>query len=734
MKADNLRRMRDQGLPVPPFTVVTQSAPLRLDFSEAERFAVRSTFDQEDSAQHSFAGQFETLLNVPRSDVPDAIRRVRESYAAGYAAYAQAHGLPEAAPVQDAPVLVQEMVDADMAGVLFTANPTGQLNEIVIVVGAGLGNTVVEDRADTTTYYFNRDDALTYFEQTGDAPLLPDKTLQRLIALGREVEQLFSAPMDVEYAVRGDKVWLLQARPITTLPGGETIVLDSSNIVESYPNLTLPLSQTFVKEIYYRIFKSLLLEVTHRHPIVDALDGEIRDMVDMANGRVYYRISSWYGVLRLMPFSRFFIRVWQQMLGVENPTVTATERRVPASVKATLGFELIRCVLRTPKRMDELCGFYDRYAAELDQRLAAVLRDSTQNKTPQLLQIYHSMLDDILARWHVTLINDVYAFLFTYLAGKRNKAALADVRDLESMQPVRHMLALVDTARAHGMDSDAYRTAKEAFIASYGDRCLGELKLETHTYRTHPALIDDFVRARLDSPPQPERPAAAPGKQRAGFFAKRAKTGIRNRERSRMDRTRIFGTIRTIFRAVGEELYSAGRIDDPEDVFYIPIPELEADADDLRETVRQKKAEYAMYAALPAFSRLVFDGAIVNKRVQNLQTERLRGSDTLTGVSAALGKVTTEALVVTDPDLSIDTRGKILVTRSTDPGWVFLIENAAGIIAEKGSLLSHTAIITRELGKPSMVNVRDACTRIRTGDLVELNSTAGTIRILNRTD
>ena len=732
MKAENLQRMRAHGLPVPPFTVVREGAPLRLDFSEAERFAVRSTFDAEDSAELSFAGQFETLLNVPRGAVPDAIRRVRESYASGFAAYAKAHGLGEAMPRGNGPVLVQEMIDADLAGVLFTANPTGQLNEIVIVVGAGLGNAVVEDRADTTTYYYNRDDALYYYEQSAGAPLLPQETLQRLIELGRAVEVLFSAPMDVEYAVKDGEVWLLQARPITTLPNGQTIVLDSSNIVESYPDLTLPLSQSFVKEIYYRIFKSLLLEVTHRSPIVEELDDEIRDMVDMANGRVYYRISSWYGVLRLMPFSRFFIRVWQQMLGVENPTVTASERRVPVRVKATLGFELIRCVLQTPKRMDELCAFYDAYAAGLEQRLAAVLRDDAQPKTPRLLAIYRSMLDDILARWHVTLINDVYTFLFTYLAGKHSKADLADVRDLESMQPVRRILALVEVARNNGMGSDAYQAAKADFIETCGDRCLGELKLETHTYRTHPSLVDDFVRARQDAPPQPPRQASAPAKRRAGLFTRMAKTGIRNRERSRMDRTRIFGTIRTIFRAVGEELYAAGRIDDPEDVFCIPIPALEADSADYREIVAQKKAEYAMYASLPAFSRLVFDGAIVNKRVQDLQTDRPHDADTLTGVSAALGKVTAEALVVTNPDLSLDTRGKILVTRSTDPGWVFLIENAAGIIAEKGSLLSHTAIITRELGKPSMVNVREACSRIRTGDLVELDSTAGVIRILGR--
>ena len=131
--------MRAHGLPVPPFAVVTDDMPLRPDYSEAERFAVRSAFDAEDSADYSFAGQFETLLNVPREELGEAVRRVRESYRKGYAAYAKAHNLPAAETGGNVPVLVQEMVDADMAGVLFTANPTGQLNEIVIVVGAGLG-------------------------------------------------------------------------------------------------------------------------------------------------------------------------------------------------------------------------------------------------------------------------------------------------------------------------------------------------------------------------------------------------------------------------------------------------------------------------------------------------------------------------------------------------------------------------------------------------------------------
>ena len=80
-------------------------------------------------------------------------------------------------------------------------------------------------------------------------------------------------------------------------------MLDNSNIVESYPDLTLPLTQSFVKELYYLIFKALLEETTHHSPILQELEPEVRNMVDMCNGRVYYRISSWYGVLRLLPFS-----------------------------------------------------------------------------------------------------------------------------------------------------------------------------------------------------------------------------------------------------------------------------------------------------------------------------------------------------------------------------------------------------------------------------------------------
>lgn len=746
MKAENLKILRDNGFPVPPFTVVTGS-DVDLSFSRAETFAVRSTFEGEDTGDSSFAGQFDTLLDVPRAEVASAVEQVRKSYeketirAYKEALLRKSGEAPSVAPsgpsAGTAPVLVQEMLHPDFAGVAFSSNPTGLLNEIVLVVGEGLGDAVVEDRADTTTYYYNKDDALYYYETQGSSPTLSEDLLKQLWDLVQRVEELYGRPMDIEYAICGDRVYLLQARPITTLSGTAPIVLDSSNIVESYPDLTLPLSQSFAKEIYYEIFRALLIRATDNDPVVTRLDPSLRDMVAMANGRVYYRITSWYNVLRLMPFSDRFIAIWQEMLGVSNKTVDS-DVTVGVRTKAVMLKTILKSLRRTPAEMEDLSRFYDSYAAGLDEDLARLSRAEGAEKVRGLLKKYHSLKSDVIPRWDITLMNDMYAFLFTALAGKRNKEQLSNLSNLASMEPALAMNALAETARVSGMDSDAYRAQKEQYLKDFGDRCLGELKLETRTYRTNPELVDLYVErllasgdATLERPAGPERPSRT-----LNPFVRRARVGIRNREISRLNRTRLYGFARTIFTEIGNAFCEMDLLDDPLDVFYLYIPELETYASwdrkegaDFRRRVEERKKQYEQFAELPPYTRLVYDGQIHQKQTHGLRTDRPTAPGLLTGTGVSHGTAVGEAFVVEQPDLSMDTTGRILVTHSTDPGWVFLIQNAAGIIAEKGSLLSHTAIITRELGKPAVVGVKDATRLIRTGDTVVIDADAGTVRL-----
>lgn len=746
MKAENLKILRDNGFPVPPFTVVSGSE-VDLSFSQAETFAVRSTFEGEDTGDSSFAGQFDTLLDVPRAEVASAVEQVRKSYEKEtIRAYREAllrksgeapSVVPEDHASRTAPVLVQEMLHPDMAGVAFSSNPTGLLNEIVLVVGEGLGDAVVEDRADTTTYYYNKDDALYYYETQGASPTLETGVLETLWDLVKRVEELYGRPMDIEYAVCGTEVYLLQARPITTFRGKDLIVLDSSNIVESYPDLTLPLSMSFAKEIYYEIFRALLVRATNGSSVVSELDASLRDMVAMANGRVYYRITSWYDILRLMPFSDRFIAIWQEMLGVSNKAVDS-DLKVPIRTKAVMLKTILNYLQITPREMDKLSEFYETYANDLEQELDRLARAEGAEKVRGLLRKYHSLKNDVIPRWDITLMNDMYAFLFTALSGKKNREQLSNLSNLASMEPAKAMNALAETARTQGMDSDAYRTQKEQFLSDYGDRCLGELKLETRTYRTNPELVDLYVERLSEPANTPSAPSAqnAVPSRTLNPFVRRARIGIRNREISRLNRTRLYGFGRTIFTEIGNALYDMDLLDDPLDVFYLYIPELETYASwdrkegaDFRRRVDERKKQYEQFAELPPYTRLVYDGQIHQKQTHGLRTDRPTAPGVMTGTGVSHGTAVGEAFVVEQPDLSMDTTGKILVTHSTDPGWVFLIQNAAGIVAEKGSLLSHTAIITRELGKPAVVGVKDATRLIQTGDTVVVDADAGTVRL-----
>lgn len=723
MKHQNLRTLADHGFRVPKFIVVRNSDETDLSFSDCETFAVRSSFSGEDGADSSFAGQFDSFLNVPRRDVADAVEKVLQSARKeNVSAYLKARALDEDTSMH---VIIQEMVDADYSGVVFTANPVGILNETVIVVGAGLGSGVVEDKVHTTAYYYNQDDGIYDCRQQENAPLLEEGLLRELIDGAKEVREIFSYETDIEFAIRDGLIYYLQARPITTLNTANPIILDNSNIVESYPGISLPLTQDFVKSVYHGVFYSCILRISNNQKLTDRLDPQLRDMTDVANWRIYYRISNWYALLKMLPFSGKLIPIWQNMLGVGNRFVSAPDGiRIRAGEKLTILWRFVSHLWRTPKLMEKLNTRF----AESYPHYQRQVEDSDDPEA--LLRVYADIRESILRDWDLTLINDLYTFICTALAGKRNSTKVSDIKNLESMKPSLAINELVETAKHYGLDSAQYRVAAQEYIAAYGDRCLNELKLETKTYRTDPALLDAAVQKRM-AEGSVYRHAEVEALKSRNFFVNRAKIGIRNREISRLNRSRIYGLSRAIFLKIGAYYAQMGQLETARDVFYLRMEELRGDCD-RKALVLSRKQEQLQYENTPPYSRLVFAEKVINKPADGSQSQLLDNPDTMTGIGTSVGKITGRVLVIDQPDDQIDTTGKILVARSTDPGWVFLLQRAKGIIAEKGSLLSHTAIISRELHKPAVVNVKDCTRLLRSGDLVELDADEGRITVMER--
>ena len=746
MKAKNLELLKNNGIRVPDFIVVESEKEMDLSFSDSELFAVRSSASQEDQAGQSYAGQFETVLNVPREEVPEAVRRVlRSAEKETVCAYKETVSGNGADAVR---VIIQNMLAPELSGVMFTANPAGILNETVITIGKGLGDGVVSDRTPVVTVFRNRDDGKMLLVPDPDAPKIPEGLVGELCKKGQEIEALLGMPADVEFAVEKGTLWFLQARPITTLnKSPEKIVLDSSNIVESYPGVSLPVTRDFAKDIYYHVFRNCLLRLSKDPALVREMDGPLRHMVDTANGRIYYRISSWYDILELLPFSKKIIEVWQNSLGVRNRLVVSDRVRPKLRTKVRIFFSFCRYMLSCPRDCRKLNEYFAGRIGPLREELAAA------EDLPALSALYRKLLLEITEKWDITLVNDVWTFLFTALSGKKNREKLADIGNLESMKPARALAALEKRYREEGEGED-FEQAFSEFINLYGDRCPEDLKLETRTYRTDPENLRWLLRETSFKGTLPETPSETSG---GGLMLRQAKKGIANREISRMNRSRLFGIMREIVLRSGRILKEENRLSDPRDVMYLRLSEIFGESgsgtaseapesrlemtdtasgsgpkQDFRTLVEARKKETAAQRELPAFERLVFADRIVEHRERGIRKDAAADAKELFGTPVSFGKAEGEVLIVHDPKAVSDASGKIIVTVSTDPGWVHILRNAAGIIAERGSILSHTAIIARELGKPSIVNVRGAAETLRDGDYVSLDTDAGLVRILRK--
>lgn len=722
-KAENLMILKNAGINVPDFITVSSCKDIDLSFSSSSEFAVRSSYSAEDGESSSYAGQFTTFLNVRREDVPDAADKVMKSYSSeNYLT-----GDQYKADTAENKIIIQDMINADYSGVIFTSNPLGIVNEIVIVTGAGLGVNVVEDKINTASYYYNCDDKQYFYTAPENMNPLPSSMISELVENALKIKDIFHRAMDIEFAVCDNILYILQARPITTLDKSQTIVLDNSNITESYPGRTLPLTQDFAKEIYHKVFRSCVKRVSGSEKIVKKLDPSLQNMVAAADGSLYYRIDNWYALLKLLPFSRRIISIWQKMLGVNSKTIPDADFKVGIWNKSVIAFRFLYFIIKTPENMARLNDYFSNQFPQYKSRI-------TKAETiPELLSLYHELIDLISSEWDITLINDMYAFIFTALAGKKHESELANIRDLKSMTPMIRMNDLIETARKYTMDSPEYREKKAKYIDEYGDRCLGELKLETKTYRSDPALLDEYVKSSLGMEIPPIRMSDNAVKD--NFFLKRAKLGISNREISRLNRSRIFGLARDIMLKIGQIMKTNSLIDDRADVFYLYENEL-PEQKDRREFIKSRKIRYENYNSIPVFGRMVYSGDIIDHGVLCSSSGVLDDDpDTeLTGIPASMGSAEGEVVVISSPSADIDVSGKIIVTVSTDPGWVFLIKNCIGIIAEKGSMLSHTAIITRELGKPSIVNVKNAARKLKTGDIISMDAVNGRIRVISRRD
>jgi pyruvate,water dikinase len=807
-KGAHLTALREMGMPVPDFIVLpVGQAPddnfIHRIFASLgnQPLAVRSSAVGEDSAGASFAGQFDTFLNVQGHDaLLVAARKCIESVSSERVlAYCRRQGI-SAEQIQMA-VVVQEMFPATVAGIMFTADPADPGSGRILISAAwGLGEGAVSGAADTDSYSVNGaivetqindklrmvaalDDGGT---QTCDVPLnkrkarcLSDGKVRELAGLGRQLEEHFGAPQDVEWALdhRGS-IAILQTRPITAISTqqGRVYTWDNSNIVESYCGVTSPLTYTFARNAYEVVYRQFCEVMGVTDAQINENAAVFKSMIGLIRGRIFYRLDSWYRVLLLLPGAKYNKRFMEQMMGVQKKAELGGKAGPGGKLRIFyLAWRMVRALAGLGSRTRKFKALF----AEVYQKYHTM--DLEQRTPVELVDIYRDCEQRLLCNWKAPIINDFFAMIFFGLlkkgAPELHNELLCGEPGMESTLPTRETMKMAEVIRENASLHHAFAQYDDAgilehvigsghsdyeplrqwltrYLDRYGDRCMEELKLETATLRDDPTFVIAMLRNYFNRPDLTiqaleEREQAVrgqaerdfkPGFGRGWFWKwvlRRTRRHVRERENLRFARTRVFGLVRRIFRSIGEHLVRGGLLDSVDAVFYLTVDELLGAVEgttataDLRAVAAVRRTEYQRYreAAAPA-DRFETKGAVhVGNSFVSTESESTYDGPVLHGLGCAPGVVVEQARVIHSPSSNLNLQGQILVCERTDPGWVPLFPTAGALAVERGSALSHSAIVAREFGIPTVVGIPGLLKRVKDGQWLELDGKTGTIRL-----
>jgi rifampicin phosphotransferase len=782
--------------------------------------AVRSSASDEDGPEHSFAGQLESFLSVPAVAVPARVRDVWLSgFSARIVAYRREHGLP---PVPRPPaVLIQRMVHARVAGVAFSADPvSGQRGRVVISAVPGLGSALVSGEAEADAWLVNREHTIVerritpkrlmhrpdstrpggvaaepLGEDRGSQPALTDAEVLEIAALARRAARQFGRPQDIEWAYEDARLWLLQARPITSLsampdPDAALLVWDNSNIVESYSGVTTPLTFSFTSDIYEHVYREFcrLMGVSERRTA--AHDESFRNMLGLIRGRLYYNLLNWYRMLALLPGFAVNRRFMEQMMGVGEPLPADLAGTIAAGARTGRvrdAAHVVRALARIAAAALTIGRRVRRFELRLDAALASPDPPLEERRPEELVRHYRDLRSRLLLRWDAPIVNDFLAMVAYGMLRRLTVRWLGDPggtlqNDLVggeggmvSAEPAIRLRqlarqaaadpALLERLLADPLASPAgafaawpqFRHDLQAYLEKFGERTVNELKLESETLHDDPTplvrAIASFARQltadaaqadlagghlRAEARARAERRLQAHPLRRRVFrrVLAAAQARLRDRENLRLERTRLFGRVRRVFLELGRRFHALGLLDAPRDIFYLEIDEVlgfvegRATTTNLRALVALRRAEFRSFAdGPPPDERFETRGVVYHAHpFRRPAAPVIAREGERQGLGCSPGVVRGPVQVVRDPNEVDLTRRAVLVAEHTDPGWILVFPTALGVLVERGSLLSHAAIVARELGIPAIVSVPGLTGWLRDGDWVEFDGTTGVIR------
>jgi pyruvate,water dikinase len=563
--------------------------------------------------------------------------------------------------------------------------------------------------------------------------------------------------------------------------------------VESFSGTTTPLTFSFARNAYSIVYQLFCRIMGVKDSVISENQNSFRRMIGLVKGRVYYNLNAWYRVVAMLPGYRFNREAMEQMMGVSEAAGDEDAHASDASWQERLFLTpkiigLVAGILWRGARRNADCN---RFEKQFETAYRPWREADIDAMTPEELMFAYADLErKLLWNWTAPLINDWFTMIHHGRLTKRcvdwvgepeesdlANGLLAGEGDLESTAPTRELLREAARIRetpslnalftsdkedleiyAEAMQDAEFASFFETYLAVWGDRCVDELKLETIPLKARPGFLIRSIRNYLEASPvdpsqfgenerKSREAAEALVRKRLGFFkrwrfmngVRKARSCVARRESLRFLRTRVFALVRDIFRTLGEKMAAAGSLKDPSDIFYLHVEEVwgwvdgSAISTELQQLVELRRAEFAAYDDEPAPPERFYTYGPVHRNNQFIGEHLVAEIDEeglIRGTPCFPGLVEETVVIRHDPGDGLSLGGQILAAPRTDPGWVPLFPSISGLLVERGSLLSHSAVVAREMGIPTIVGIRGITQMLEDGERIRMDGRAGTVERL----
>jgi len=757
----------------------------------AGHLAVRSSATAEDLPGHSFAGLYDTYLGI--SNLEDCLIAIKKCWASLWTeraySYRQKNGFDHS-KVEMA-VIVQSLIPADVSGVIFTSDPvTGDNNRVVIEACLGLGDALVSGKVSPYRVVMDKK-GLKVISRSIVAPCINDQTAQKIVKLAIKAESEFGCPQDIEWAIHQGKIFLLQSRPITTIPKTKSWedrqIWTSFAAKEVMPDVVTPATLWMLESLLENIVDfasdSLCIDIKDNIPIYELIAG-----------RVYFNASFWAVVIRQFRTTRNLD--WSEFAGSDPELGQLLEKlkNTPAEDLPKIKHNRVRFILRLPlliasalcntrrksqstlanaRKMNEkwacldISGLSAERLADCLMGAVTELNEEIMKKGFNLLHMFYWMayfpiLEVVCRRW----FPDEQSCAGRLLVGLSNMEDAEAGLDLWRLavkvndNPILKELiqsnakwGIVHDGLTKSSSGEEFLIDWSRFMKAHGHHCRGEIELYNRRWSETPDYILGLIRSYLGSmgrtnPLENYKRLAAEREQfaqscrrkltnpvkRAVFnhLLVRAQYGSAFRENIKSEFIKFMASVRSMLLELGRKLANRSLIGDSDDVFFLKLEELgqltrNQSKVDIKDIIAARRAEYKKWQSITP------PNLIIGKFDPDRYVPEEVNADVqqLKGLAVSPGVVSGKARVILRADDNEQVQaGEILVAPFTDPGWTPYFIPAAGIVMDQGGLLSHGAIIAREYGIPAVVNVGNATKIIKTGQTIQVDGDSGVVRIL----